>query len=610
MLNIQNLSFRIEGRLLFDNASANIPKGHKVGLVGRNGTGKTTLFRLIKSEWTPESGLIFVPKDYKVGGVDQEAPSSENSLLDTVLISDKERNSLLKEAENAVDPTRITEIQNRLADINSHTAESRASTILAGLGFDHNDQKRPCREFSGGWRMRVALASTLFSNPDLLLLDEPTNYLDIEGSIWLENFISKYQNTVLIISHDRGLLNNSLDGILHLFDNKLNYYKGNYDKYEKTRRLKLEMQISMKKKQDAQRTHIQSFIDRFRSKASKAKQAQSRLKQLEKMQPIIGVTESSVSPFKFPSPKEIAPPLIKIENGSVGYDENVVLDNLNISIDHEDRIALLGANGEGKSTFSKLLAGKINLIKGNISKSKKLKVGFFAQHQLEELEIGKSPFEHFLKEFPSESISNIRSKLGAAGIGADISDNPVENLSGGQKARLMMALATIDAPHILILDEPTNHLDIESRESLVHAINDYTGSVIIVSHDVHLVEMVADRLWLVKDGRVSNYESDIEDYRKKLLLSKSKKQNLKSENILNGKLLNQETLTTPNSLIKICENKIELLIRKKNSLQELLLNEKNQSFQEYQLKQIKQKIIKISQEIEVKEKEWLDLQKT
>jgi ATP-binding cassette subfamily F protein 3 len=371
----------------------------------------------------------------------------------------------------------------------------------------------------------VALASTLFSNPDLLLLDEPTNYLDIEGSIWLENFISKYQNTVLIISHDRGLLNNSLDGILHLFDNKLNYYKGNYDKYEKTRRLKLEMQISMKKKQDAQRTHIQSFIDRFRSKASKAKQAQSRLKQLEKMQPIIGVTESSVSPFKFPSPKEIAPPLIKIENGSVGYDENVVLDNLNISIDHEDRIALLGANGEGKSTFSKLLAGKINLIKGNISKSKKLKVGFFAQHQLEELEIGKTPFEHFLKEFPSESISNIRSKLGAAGIGADISDNPVENLSGGQKARLMMALATIDAPHILILDEPTNHLDIESRESLVHAINDYTGSVIIVSHDVHLVEMVADRLWLVKDGRVSNYESDIEDYRKKLLLSKSKKQN-------------------------------------------------------------------------------------
>ena len=458
--------------------------------------------------------------------------------------------------------------------------------------------------------MRVALASTLFSNPDLLLLDEPTNYLDIEGSIWLENFISKYQNTVLIISHDRGLLNNSLDGILHLFDNKLNYYKGNYDKYEKTRRLKLEMQISMKKKQDAQRTHIQSFIDRFRSKASKAKQAQSRLKQLEKMQPIIGVTESSVSPFKFPSPKEIAPPLIKIENGSVGYDENVVLDNLNISIDHEDRIALLGANGEGKSTFSKLLAGKINLIKGNISKSKKLKVGFFAQHQLEELEIGKSPFEHFLKEFPSESISNIRSKLGAAGIGADISDNPVENLSGGQKARLMMALATIDAPHILILDEPTNHLDIESRESLVHAINDYTGSVIIVSHDVHLVEMVADRLWLVKDGRVSNYESDIEDYRKKLLLSKSKKQNLKSENILNGKLSNQETLTIPNSLIKICENKIELLIRKKNSLQELLLNEKNQSFQEYQLKQIKQKIIKISQEIEVKEKEWLDLQKT
>ncbi len=458
--------------------------------------------------------------------------------------------------------------------------------------------------------MRVALASTLFSNPDLLLLDEPTNYLDIEGSIWLENFISKYQNTVLIISHDRGLLNNSLDGILHLFDNKLNYYKGNYDKYEKTRRLKLEMQISMKKKQDAQRTHIQSFIDRFRSKASKAKQAQSRLKQLEKMQPIIGVTESSVSPFKFPSPKEIAPPLIKIENGSVGYDENVVLDNLNISIDHEDRIALLGANGEGKSTFSKLLAGKINLIKGNISKSKKLKVGFFAQHQLEELEIGKTPFEHFLKEFPSESISNIRSKLGAAGIGADISDNPVENLSGGQKARLMMALATIDAPHILILDEPTNHLDIESRESLVHAINDYTGSVIIVSHDVHLVEMVADRLWLVKDGRVSNYESDIEDYRKKLLLSKSKKQNLKSENILNGKLSNQETLTIPNSLIKICENKIELLIRKKNSLQELLLNEKNQSFQEYQLKQIKQKIIKISQEIEVKEKEWLDLQKT
>ena len=466
MLKLQNISFAIDGKPLFDNASATIPTGHKAGIVGRNGTGKTSLFRLIRGEWALDSGSIEIPAQFRIGGVDQEAPASDISLLETVLAADAERQALMCESETAADPTRIADIQLRLVDIDAYSAEARAATILSGLGFDQVAQARPCHEFSGGWRMRVALAAVLFSQPDLLLLDEPTNYLDLEGTVWLENFLAKYARTVLVISHDRELLNKSVTSILHLTDLKLQYYTGTYDQFDAERRLKLEQQQSMKRKQDAQRAHIQSFVDRFRYKASKARQAQSRLKQLEKMQPIAALSENVVASFIFPTPQPLPPPLMTLEKGSVGYDGKPVLRGLDLRLDQDDRIALLGANGEGKSTLSKLLADRLPLIDGSVAKSSKLRVGFFAQHQLDELVPGETPFWHMMRLRPAEVPTKIRARLGAAGIGADIVENPVERLSGGQKARLLMAMAAIDVPHILILDEPTNHLDIESRVHL------------------------------------------------------------------------------------------------------------------------------------------------
>ena len=517
MLKIHNLSFAIDGKPLFDNASAVIPTGHKVGIVGRNGTGKTSLFRLIRKEWDVDGGQIEVPAEFRIGGVDQEAPASDISLLDTVLAADHERHQLLAEADTATDADRLGQIHARLIDIDAYSGEARAASILSGLGFDQAAQARPCHEFSGGWRMRVALAAVLFAQPDLLLLDEPTNYLDLEGAIWLESFIAKYKHTVLVISHDRTLLNRSVTGILHLIDCGLTYYTGSYDQFETERRMKLEQQDSLRQKQDAQRKHIQAFVDRFRYKASKARQAQSRLKQLEKMQPITAISERVVAGFNFPTPEPLPPPVLVLDQVDVGYDGVPVLRKLDLRLDADDRIALLGANGEGKSTLSKLLADRLAPLSGTVRRAPKLRIGFFAQHQLDELVPGESPFQHMQRLRPQELPTQLRARLGTAGIGADVVDNQVERLSGGQKARLLMAIAAIDAPHILILDEPTNHLDIESREALVHALNSYEGCVILVSHDAHLVEMVADRLWLVENGQVSVFEGDMTDYQKWLL---------------------------------------------------------------------------------------------
>lgn len=522
MLTISNLSFAIEGNPLFDNTSANIPTGHKVGIVGRNGTGKTTLFKLIKNEYQPDSGTIDMPSYFRIGGVEQEAPASEVSLLDTVLAADEERAALLAEAETAAEPERMAEVYQRLNDIDAYSAEARASSILSGLGFDQYAQARPCHEFSGGWRMRVALAAVLFSQPDLLLLDEPTNYLDLEGAVWLEQFLTKYQKTALIISHDRELLNRSVTGILHLSHQSLNYYSGNYDQFDNERRAKLEQQQSMRRKQDMQRAHIERFVERFRAKASKARQAQSRLKQLERMQPIMALTENAVAGFRFPTPNELKPPLLVVEKGQVGYDNKPVLSRLDLRLDSDDRIALLGANGEGKSTLSKLFADRLPLMDGHMFKTNKLRVGFFAQHQLDELVEGDSAYTHIMRLRPNDDEKTLRARLGASGFGIDIADLPVEKLSGGQKARLLMLMATIDAPHILILDEPTNHLDIESREALVMALNEYEGAVILVSHDSHLVETVADKLWLVNDGAVADFDGDMEDY-KALVMEAHKK---------------------------------------------------------------------------------------
>ncbi|MXU65718.1 ABC-F family ATP-binding cassette domain-containing protein [Oceanomicrobium pacificus] len=517
MLRISNITFTMEGRPLFEDASVTIPSGHKVGFVGRNGTGKTTLFRLIRGELPLESGTIEVPRNARIGGVAQEVPSSADSLLDTVLAADTERAALLAESESTTDPARIAEIQIRLADIEAHSAEARASSILRGLGFPSEDQSRPCSDFSGGWRMRVALAAVLFSEPDVLLLDEPTNYLDLEGTVWLESYLGKYPHTVLVISHDRELLNRSVGAILHLDQRKLTLYQGPYDTFDTVRRARHAQLVANKKQQDLQRAHMQSYIDRFRYKASKARQAQSRIKALAKMPEIVIDQECAVANFAFPDPEELAPPILKLEEATVGYDGKPVLRHLDLRIDQDDRIALLGANGQGKSTLSKLIADRLPLMGGRKIASSKLRIGYFAQHQVDELVLDETPIQHVRRLRPDELPGKIRSRLAAGGLPAQVAETQVSRLSGGQKARLSLLLATIDAPHLIILDEPTNHLDIDSREALVRALTAYSGAVILVSHDPHLVSLVADRLWLVKGGQVRPYEGDLDSYRDMLL---------------------------------------------------------------------------------------------
>ncbi|WP_158968072.1 ABC-F family ATP-binding cassette domain-containing protein [Chachezhania sediminis] len=517
MLRIQDISFAIAGRPLLEAASATIPTGHKVGLVGRNGTGKTTLFHLIRGDLPLDGGSISLPSRARIGGVAQEVPSSDVSLLDTVLAADTERASLMAEAETATDAHRIAEIQTRLADIDAWSAEARAATILRGLGFDEVAQAQPCSAFSGGWRMRVALAAVLFSAPDLLLLDEPTNYLDLEGALWLESYLAKYPHTVLVISHDRGLLNRAVGAILHLEDRKLTLYQGPYDQFARQRAENLAQAAAMAKKQEARRAHLQSYVDRFRYKADKARQAQSRLKALARMQPISSPQEAALRAFSFPEPEELSPPILRLDGAATGYGDRTVLKRLDLRIDQDDRIALLGRNGQGKSTLSKLLSDRLALMDGKMVKSPKLRIGYFAQHQVDELDVDETPLEHLRRLRPDEAPAKLRARLGGFGLMAAQADTKVSDLSGGQKARLSLLLATIDAPHMLILDEPTNHLDIESREALVEALTDYTGAVILVSHDMHLLTLVADRLWLVADGTVKPWDGDLESYRDTLL---------------------------------------------------------------------------------------------
>ena len=516
MLRISDLSFSMAGRPLFDGASATIPTGHKVGIVGRNGAGKTTLFRLIKGELSLDGGVIEIPARARIGGVSQEVPGSAVSLLDTVLAADTERAALMAEAETATGK-RMAEVQTRLADIDAWSAEARAATILRGLGFTDAETARPCSDFSGGWRMRVALAAVLFSQPDFLLLDEPTNYLDLEGALWLEAYLAKYPHTVLVISHDRGLLNRAVGHILHLSDQKLTLYAGGYDDFIKTRTAQRALQSAEAKKQEARRAHLQSFVDRFRAKASKAKQAQARLKMLERMEPIRAPEDAARTVFTFPEPETLSPPILRLDGASVGYEGRAVLSKLDLRIDQDDRIALLGRNGEGKSTLSKLIAGKLAAMAGSVTASSKLRAGYFAQHQVDELHLDETPLDHLRRARPEEAPTRHRARLAGFGLAAAQAETKVGQLSGGQKARLSLLLATLDAPHMLILDEPTNHLDIESREALVEALSAYSGAVILVSHDMHLLGLVADRLWLVANGRVAPYEGDLDSYRATLL---------------------------------------------------------------------------------------------
>ncbi|NTJ42043.1 ABC-F family ATP-binding cassette domain-containing protein [Agrobacterium larrymoorei] len=525
MITITDLSARIAGRLLLDNASVTLPAGVKAGLVGRNGAGKSTLFRVITGDLASEGGSVTIPKQARIGQVAQEAPGTEDSLISIVLAADKERAALLKEAETASDPHRIAEIQMRLVDIDAHSAEARASSILAGLGFNQEAQLRPASSFSGGWRMRVALASVLFAEPDLLLLDEPTNYLDLEGTLWLEEYVRRYPHTVIIISHDRDLLNNAVNSIIHLDQKKLTFYRGGYDQFERQKAEADELQMKAKAKNDAARKHLQSFIDRFRAKATKARQAQSRVKALERMGTVAAVIEDHVQPITFPEPeKQPASPIVAINGGVVGYEPGKpILKGLNLRIDNDDRIALLGSNGNGKSTFAKFISGRLPAQGGDLRIASGLKIGFFAQHQLDDLVPNETPVEHVRKLMPLAAEAQVRARVAQMGLATEKMATAAKDLSGGEKARLLMGLAAFHAPNLLILDEPTNHLDIDSRRALIEALNDYNGAVILISHDRHLIEATVDRLWLVNNGTVTSFEGDMEEYRDIVIASGKKK---------------------------------------------------------------------------------------
>ena len=522
MLRISNLTYRLADRLLFDNASAALPDGGRIGFVGRNGSGKTTLFRLIAGEISGEAGEVFLPRGVRMGRVEQEAPGGPDTLLEFVLAADLERSALLAEAETATDPHRIADIQLRLADIEAHSAPARAASILSGLGFDAAAQSRPCSDFSGGWRMRVALAAVLFIEPDLLLLDEPTNYLDLEGAIWLQEHLMRYPHTVLIVSHDRDFLDAVTNFTLHLDRGELTLYRGGYSAFEKLRSEAIVLAEKAAVSLAAERAKLQAFIDRFKAKASKAAQAQSRVKRLEKLGEAKVFGPEQAARLAFPNPKKpLNPPLVAFEGVVAGYGDNVVLRRLNLSIGDEDRIGLIGANGNGKSTFVKLIADRLGVKAGNIVRAARLDVAYFAQHQLDELSEEATPYLMVRRRMPDQPESKVRGRTAQLGFSSDKSDTPISKLSGGEKARLLLGLATLDGPHLIILDEPTNHLDIPMRDALVEALAEYKGAAIIVSHDRRLLDSTCDRLWLVADQTVTPFEGDLDTYAKLVMRARS-----------------------------------------------------------------------------------------
>src|SRR6201747_823980 len=527
MLSITDISVRIAGRLLIDHGSGHVVPGAWVGLIGRNGAGKSTLFNAIRGELPTETGTITIPPRWRVGSLAQEAPDGPESLLSVVLKADLEREALLREAETAHEPTRIADIQTRLVDIDAHSAPARAAAILSGLGFSTADQARPCSEFSAGWLMRVALAATLFAAPDLLLLDEPTNYLDLEGTLWLEEHLANYPRTVIVISHDRDLLDTSVDQILHLDRRKLTLYKGTYSSFEEQRATREMLDAKHARRQADERKRLQAFVDRFKAKASKARQAQSRVKMLERMKPVTALVTQDVREISFPAPeKMLSPPIIAVDDVSVGYDpKKPVLNRVTLRIDTDDRIALLGSNGNGKSTLVKLLANKLPPFSGHVTRAEKLSVGYFAQHQVDELNLDGSPYDHVRRLMPEMPETKVRGRTGAIGFSGKAGDTKVRSLSGGEKARLLLGLATFFGPNMITRDEPTNHLDIDSRAALAEAINEFPGAVIMVSHDRYLIEACADQLWVVADHTVTNYDGDLDDYRRMVLSSRGMRTN-------------------------------------------------------------------------------------
>ncbi len=614
MLRINGLTYRIGGRMLLDQATVSVAKGRKVGLVGRNGAGKTTLFRLITGEISPDDGEVSVLGRARVGTVAQEAPGGPESLLDTVLAADAELAALTAEAGTAADPDRIAEIHTRLADIDAHTAPARAAAILAGLGFNEAAQRRPCAEYSGGWRMRVALAGALFARPDLLLLDEPTNHLDLEATMWLESYLASWPGTLVVISHERTLLNQVADGIVHLHGRKLTAYRGGYDTFEKTRRERLAREAGLRARQLAEQRRIQAFVDRFRAKATKARQAQSRLKMLARMEPIASVMEERTATFEFPSPDPAPPPLITMDGVAVGYDGKAVLRDLDLRIDMEDRIALLGANGNGKSTLVKLLAGRLDCLDGRMRRPRKLKAGYFAQHQADELDLKATPLVLASRALPDATETKVRAHLGRFGFGADKAETSAANLSGGEKARLLFCLMSIEAPHILLLDEPTNHLDVDAREALAHALNAYEGAVVLVSHDPHLVEIVADELWLVEDGGCRRFDGDLGDYRRHLI-----ERTRTSKRARNGdapavtrkderraRARAREATADLRKQAKEAEKRLERLGRRRAEIETVLADPATYEGSTADMLELGRKLAKIDNEIAAAESAWLE----
>lgn len=518
MIEIKDLSFHFGLRILFEDASVLIQDGQKVGLVGPNGCGKSTLFKLITGAFSPDGGKIEITRGTQIATVAQEIADPSQPLLPYVLAADKELTALEKESQRAdISGERLAEVFDRMEFLGAHSATARASAILSGLGFENKDFNRPLKEFSGGWQVRACLAAALYAPSNCLLLDEPTNHLDLETSVWLENYLLHLNKTVFIISHDRHILNLLCDKIIHVENAVLKLYNGNYDQYERTRAAAIEGMRLAAAKHERVVAHLQSFVDRFRYKATKAKQAQSRIKMIEKMGELPPIPKDPEVHFQFPSPTRLTQSLISIEGGVAGYDEKPVLTDLNLRIEQDDRIALLGANGNGKSTLAKILSHRLLLMSGKMTTAKKMKIAYFSQHQTEELDVEKTPFEQLGDVMPGASETQIRAQLGAFGLNKAKSDTEIGKLSGGEKSRLLLALITKDAPHLLILDEPTNHLDIQSRDALLDALNAYTGAVVLITHDLHVIEMACDTLWIVRGGTCRTFTGDLEDYKMQLL---------------------------------------------------------------------------------------------
>ncbi len=616
MLVIDHVTFRIGRRVLLDNASATINQGQHVGLIGQNGSGKTTLLKIIQGVLEPETGEVSIVDGARIGITSQEAPSGDTPIIEFVLKFDRELISLQREAEEIADPYRIAEIHDRLRQIDASTAKARAAKILSGLGFPEANQTQTCQSLSGGWRMRVALAGLLFSAPEILLLDEPTNHLDFEATIWLTDFLKAYPGTVLVVSHDRELLNNVTTGIIHLENCDLTFYTGNFDRFDAARRQRLNQIEAVRRKQDIQKERILKFVERFRYKATKAKQAQSRLKLLEKMEPLPEISGNETRLFDFPEPKPIPPPLFNFDRVAAGYGEKEILKNLSLRIDSEDRIALLGANGNGKSTFLKILSGTLSARKGIVSKSRKLKVGYFSQHQAEELDLSATPFLELFRRKSAYPEERLRSHLARFGFSQERAETAVGLLSGGERARLLFALMSAEAPNVLLLDEPTNHLDMDSRDALIQAINNFPGAVIIVSHDPYVINMVADRLWLVENGSITPFDGALDEYRAQILRSRkieSESFNKKSSRALGRKEIRrdqaeQRLLMAPiRKQLKETEREIEILTERKECIARELADPELYKGRNASIAVLQKEHFDLGRKLSDAENEWLRL---